>query len=113
MNNLIVYGIGSTGKYIVNCFIKKNYKILFIIDQFTNLKSYKKIPIKKIENLKKTNRDINLLLVLHNHYTDINYLYNKLSKYKFKKIYSLINFPKINLICNSKIKVKNRGGGGL
>ena len=111
MNYLVIYGIGAAGKHVVNCFLKKNYKILFIIDQFTNLKSYKKIPIKKIENIKKTNRDINLLLVLHNHFTDINYLYNKLSKYKFKKIYSLINFPKINLICNFKIQKKKKGGG--
>jgi FkbM family methyltransferase len=110
MNNLIVYGIGSTGKYIVNCLLKKKIKIKFIVDEFTNIKFYKSIPIKKIVNLKKINRDFNLLLLLHNHYSDINGLYKKLIKFKFKKIYSLINFPKITFICNFKTQRESRGG---
>ena len=102
MNNLVVYGIGDLGKYIVDCFLKKKIKIEFIIDQFSNLKTYKTIPIKKIKNLSKDNKNANLLLALHNNYVDISYLYKNLCKYRFEKIYSLINFPNLNHICKNK-----------
>jgi len=104
MNNLVVYGIGDLGKYIVDCFLKKKIKIEFIIDQFSNLKTYKTIPIKKIKNLSKDNKNANLLLALHNNYVDISYLYKNLCKYRFKKIYSLINFPNLNHICNFRVR---------
>jgi|688.fasta_scaffold64169_2 FkbM family methyltransferase len=103
MNNLIIYGIGATGKYVVDCLEKKT-KLQLIVDQFTKLKSYKGIAIKKIDYLKKIKSNFSVLLALHNHYTDISSVYKKLSKYKCNKIYSLIDFPDINLIYNLKKK---------
>ena len=113
MYKLVVYGLGGAGKYVCDCLLKKKKKVLFIIDQFTSLKKYKGIPIKKIENIEKVNIDSILLISLHNHYVDINFLLKKLRKYKFKKIYSLINFPKLNSICNFKFYTgKKKGAGG-
>jgi FkbM family methyltransferase len=116
MKKLIIYGLGSFSKILIKDFIKKKKKISFIIDQKSQIKSFYGIAVKKIIYLNKLKlNEYDCLIALHNHYININTIYNNLLKKGFNKIYSTINFPNINNIfsyknsywLNKKYKYKN------
>ena len=103
MKKLIIYGLGSFSKILIKDFIKKKKKISLIIDQNKQIKLFHGIPVKKISYLNKLKlNEYDCLIALHNHYININTIYNKLLKKGFNKIYSVINYPGINNIFSYK-----------
>ena len=96
MNELILYGFGTTGEFIFNELINHDFKIDHIIDKNKAGQSYKGIQILDIEtSSRRKNENSICLIALHNHYVDIVGIYHDLVAAGFTHIYSLIDLPKL------------------
>lgn len=94
--NLVLYGLGATGEFIVNELINQGFVIDYIIDKNKAGQSYKGIQIIDIEMSSRRIKDNSrCLITLHNHYVNIVEIYNELVAIGFAKVYSLIDLPKL------------------
>jgi FkbM family methyltransferase len=94
--DLVLYGFGAIGEFVLNELINQGVRIDHIIDKNKVGQSYKGIQILDIEtSARRINENSRCLVTLHNHYVDLGEIYNDLARAGFSKIYSLVNLPKL------------------
>lgn len=77
--NLIVYGLGSTGRTIVDELLDSNVAIDLILDRGKAGQCYRDIPILALDGLAAGRLSgAKVLIALHNHYVDLHQLHEQL-----------------------------------
>ena len=93
---LIVYGYGDRGKQIVDQLLGCGCAVDLIVDQNKHGTHHKSIPVRPPSDLKEIDAsDFDCLIALHNHYTDINQVYNELQQFGFRSIRALTSIETI------------------
>lgn len=96
---IYLFGLGKTGKIILEELLNKKIKIKYIIDNFTKIKRYKNIQIIKEKDLLFEKKAV-CLIALYNHYINLNDTQLRLNNY-FDKTYNIFQFK--NLIDCKKL----------
>lgn len=76
---LIIYGLGSTGKLIVDELLDAGVAIDLILDRGKSGRTHRDIPIRALDDLAQGElNDRTVLIALHNHYVDLKELHARL-----------------------------------
>ena len=75
--NLVVYGLGSTGRLIVDELLDGGVAINLILDRGKAGQVYRDIPVRALGDTDLTGAKV--LIALHNHYVDLHQLHNDLT----------------------------------
>lgn len=94
--SLVVYGLGSVGKGIVDDLLAEAIAVDFILDRGQRGESYRGIPILALEDVADggiTGRTV--LIGLHNHYVDIKQIHADLCAAGAVRVLSATNLPEL------------------
>jgi len=91
--SIVVYGLGSRGKSIVDSLLLNNIKPALIIDKFNPSTEYKGIKVENLANVNLSNplHNYRCILALHNNYVNLKDVYEDIVNAGITNISSLIN----------------------
>ena len=93
---LIIYGLGTVGRAIVDDLLAERTDIDLILDRGKRGESYRGIPILALEDAADGRLEGKTVLIgLHNHYVDINRLHAELNAAGAARILTPINLPEL------------------
>jgi len=96
LKSFIVYGLGSIGQMVVNELLDAGVDVELILDRGKSGQVYRGIPIISLDQLVTTRLQSTIVILgLHNHYIDINKIYDDLTKYGVDRVITLTNFSEI------------------
>jgi FkbM family methyltransferase len=92
----VIYGVGETGKQVVDLLLKNNQVVSAIFDGNSKLGSYRGINVIKLDEWV---RPVNLsalicVMSIHNHYVDPKPIYANLKTVGFGKVWNMVEFSK-------------------
>jgi FkbM family methyltransferase len=88
---LIIYGLGSVGKQIVDELLEHGHRIELILDRGKKGEKHSDIPIASLEDAADKLHGKRVLIGLHNHYVDVNQLYADLLAAGASRVLTPIN----------------------
>ncbi len=93
---LAVYGLGATGRFVVDQLLEKNVAISCIFDKNQAGSAYRGISILGLDDFEPQKSDSWLCLIaLHNHYLNIPAIAKEISEKGFTSVISLVRLPQL------------------
>jgi FkbM family methyltransferase len=93
---ICLYGLGSTGEYVLACLKKAGLKVGFVIDQKLAGSIRNGTPILSLADAKKHPlHRFECIITLHNHYVNLKEVYENLEQAGFFRVSSIVNIRRL------------------